>query len=155
MRRPMTATTTHLFASLAMTAAAVGVAFALPADARAAGAVIVAPGDDDAASSSARHVSGVQRPVGAFTRLHVDGSIDVDAHPGPHPGVIVHASAQVEPLIETVVEGDTLVVRMKRGVHVYSFGHDDTRVEVEFAQLTATRQTGSGDLHVRGLAAPA
>jgi hypothetical protein len=149
MRREITATT-HFFASLAITAAAVGTAFALPVDARAEGVAVQAGGDDASAASRGKSTS-VQRPLAPFSKLHVDGSIDVDAHPGPHPGATVHADAQLEPLIETVVEGDTLVVRMKRGVHVFSFGRENTRVEVEFSQLTATRQSGSGDLHVSGL----
>jgi len=75
-------------------------------------------------------------------------------HAGAHPGVTVHASKRLEPLIETVVEGDTLVVRTKRNVSVITIGHDDTRVDVEFAQLTATQQRGSGDLRIRGLVGP-
>jgi hypothetical protein len=136
----------HLFASLAMTAAAVGCAFMLPLQAAAAGVTVV----DDTPQAAA----GSPRSVGAFSRLRIEGSIDVEAHPGTHPGVTVHASKRIEPLIETFVDGDTLVVRMKHGVDVITFGHDDTRVDVEFTQLAATHQSGSGDLHVRGLSAP-
>ena len=94
------------------------------------------------------------RPLGAFSHLRIDGAIDVDAHPGAHPSATVHASKRIEPLIETVVEGDTLVVRMKHSVNVISFGHDDLRVDVEFTQLDATQQHGSGDLHIHGLNSP-
>jgi hypothetical protein len=146
--------TTHLLASLAMTAAAVGCAFVLPARAAAAGATVIAADDEGESRGADDHGAGVQRPLGAFSKLRIDGSIDVDAHPGPHPGATVHASKRIEPLIETVVEGDTLVVRMKHGASVITLGHDDTRVDVEFAQLSGTQQHGSGDLHVRGLVAP-
>jgi hypothetical protein len=146
--------TTHLFASLAMTAAAVGCAFLLPVHAMAAGLTVITDDDDGDAAGSEHAGPGVQRTIVAFSKLRIDGSIDVDAHPGSHPGVTVHASKRIEPLIETVVEGDTLVVRLKRGVNYITFGHDDTRVDVEFAQLTGTQQRGSGDLHIRGLNTP-
>jgi len=146
--------TTHLLASLAMTAAAVGCAFVLPVHALAAGLTITSDDDDHDVVEASGGGTAVQRPVGAFSKLRIEGSIDVDAHAGAHPGVTVHASKRLEPLIETVVEGDTLVVRMKRNVNVITIGHDDTRVDVEFAQLDATQQRGSGDLHVRGLNAP-
>jgi hypothetical protein len=145
--------TTHLIASLAMTAAAVGCAFVLPVHAAAAGRAAAAE-DGGGAGGTAEHGPGVQRPLGAFSKLRIEGSIDVDAHPGSHPGATVHASRTLEPLIETVVEGDTLVVRLKRETHVITIGRNDTRVEVEFAQLTETQQHGSGDLHVRGLVTP-
>jgi hypothetical protein len=144
---------THLLASLAMTAAAVGCAFVLPTQASAASfTVVAAAGEGD--SHGEDHGAGVQRPLGTFSKLRIDGSIDVDAHPGPHPGATVHASPRIEPLIETVVEGDTLIVRMKHGANVITLGHDDTRVDVEFAQLSGTQQHGSGDLHIHGLNAP-
>jgi hypothetical protein len=145
--------TTHLFASLAMTAAAVGCAFLLPVHAMAAGFTVIADADDDS-DDAARALPAVQRTIGAFSKLRVDGSIDVYAHAGTHPGVNVHASKELEPLIETVVEGDTLVIRMKRHVNIVTIGHDNTRVDVEFTQLAATQQGGSGDLHVSGLTAP-
>jgi hypothetical protein len=147
--------TTHLLASLAMTAAAVGCAFMMPVQAAAAaGFTVIADDDGDDDSAGGGRASAAPRVIGAFSKLRIEGSIDVYAHPGAHPGVIVHASKNIEPLVETVVEGDTLVVRMKRNVNVITFGHDDTRVDVEFAQLTATQQRGSGDLHIRGLEAP-
>jgi len=146
--------TTHLLASLAMTAAAVGCAFALPVHAEAAGRTVIAADDDGESHGAEGRGVDVQRPLGAFSKLRIDGSIDVDAHPGPHPGATVHASPRVQPLIETLVEGDTLIVRWKRGTDVVTFGHNDTRVDVEFTQLSGTQQHGSGDLHIRGLSAP-
>jgi len=136
--------TTHLIASLAMTAAAVGCAFLLPVQAAVAA-------DADREDAAAERAADAQRPVAAFSRLRIEGSVDVDAHPGTHPGVTVHASKRIEPLVETFVEGDTLVVRMKHGVNVITFGHDDTRVDVEFTQLAGTEQRGSGDLHIHAL----
>jgi hypothetical protein len=144
--------TTHLLASLAMTAVAVGCAFVLPVRAEAAGMKLAQADDEKGASEAAS--AGTTRPLAAFSRLRIEGSIDVDAHPGTHPGATVHASQRIEPLIETVVEGDTLVVRMKRNVNVITLGHDDTRVDVEFAQLDATQQHGSGNLRIHGLNGP-
>jgi hypothetical protein len=147
--RQMSATH-HLLTTLAVTAAAVAAAFLIPAGAQAMTISIYGGGDARVVGSG--HMVNLQRKVGPFTTLRIDGPIDVDAHPGSNPGVTIHADDNVEPLVETVVEGDALVVRLKKGAS-FRTGHD-MRVDVEFATLTATAQHGSGDLHITTLTAP-
>ena len=149
MRR-FTANATHLAASLAVTAAAIVAAFALPVPAHAV-TITFSGGDGNFVNGSGKMVDAA-RKVGAFTVLRLDSSIDVHAHQGAAPGVSVHADDNIEPLVETSVEGDTLVVRMKKGSSFRT--NHNVVVDVTFTTLTAAQQHGSGDLHIDKLSGP-
>jgi len=140
---------THAVATLAVTAAAVFTAFALPLPAHAI--TINIGGDGNTVKGSGKEVT-VARPVAAFSALRLDSSVDVQAHQGTAPSVTVHADDNIEPLIETVVDGDTLVVRTKKGSGYYS--HHKVMVDVVFTSLTAVQQRGSGDLHIDKISGP-
>lgn len=143
--RPMTATT-HLITALAVTAAAIATAFALPTTADAM-TIVVGKGGPSVIGSG--HMVDAARSVGAFSAIRIDGPVDVDAHPAAAPQVSVHADDNIEPLVETVVEDGTLVVRLRRDAHFVS--HRALHVDVGFTTLDATRQHGSGDLRVTGV----
>ena len=145
----ITANTTHAIATLAVTAAAVFAAFALPLPAQAV--TITIGGDGNMVAGSGKEV-GVSRQVGAFSQLRLDSSVDVQAHQGTTPSVTVHADDNIEPLIETAVDGDTLVVRMKKGSSFRT--HHKVVVDVVFTSLTAVQQRGSGDLHIDRISGP-
>ena len=147
--RKITANATHLVASLAVTAAAVLTAFSMPLPAQAMTISIF--GDGKGITGSGKEVD-VARQVGAFSVLRLDSSVDVHARQGATASVSVHADDNIEPLVETAVEGDTLVVRMKKGTS-YST-HHKVVVDVVFTTLTAAQQHGSGDLHIDNLSAP-
>lgn len=147
--RPLTAKT-HLLAALAVTAAAVATAFAIPAS-PAQAMTITINGDGGGFVAGSGHEVAIARRVGAFSALRVEGSVDVTAHPGA-AGVVVHADDNIEPLIETAVDGDTLVVRTKKGTGYYS--HHKVVVDVVFTSLTAVQQRGSGDLHIDKISGP-
>lgn len=147
--RKFTANATHAVATLAVTAAAVLTAFALPVPAQAI--TINIGGDSNTVKGSGKEVA-VARQVAAFSALRLDSSVDVQAHQGTAPSVTVHADDNIEPLIETVVDGDTLVVRMKKGTGFYS--HHKITVDVVFTSLTAVQQRGSGDLHIDKVSGP-
>ena len=149
MRR-ITANATHLAATLAATAAAVLVAFAMPIPAHAV-TINLFGGDAHIVSGSGKEVD-VARKVGAFSVLRLDSSVDVHARQGATPSVSVHADDNIEPLIETTVEGDALVVRMKKGSSFST--HHNVVVDVVFTSLTAAQQHGSGDLHIDKLSGP-
>ncbi len=149
MRR-FTANATHLAASLAVTAAAIVAAFALPVPAHAL-TINLFNGDANTVAGSGKEVN-VARKVSAFTVLRLDSSVDVHAHQGATPGVSVHADDNIEPLVETTVEGDTLVVRMKKGTSFRT--NHNVVVDVVFTSLTAAQQHGSGDLHIDKLSGP-
>ena len=149
MRR-ITANATHLAATLAVTAAAVLAAFATPMPAQALTITLVSDGANTV-SGSGREVS-VARQVGAFSVLRLDSSVDVHAHPGTTQAVLVQADDNIEPLVETTVEGNTLIVRLKKGT-----GFRTTHkmiVDVTFTTLSASQQHGSGDLHIDRLTGP-
>jgi len=147
--RKFTTDATHAVASLAVTAAAVFTAFALPLPAHAI--TITIGGGGNTVKGSGKEVA-VARQVAAFSALRLDSSVDVQAHQGAAPSVTVRADDNIEPLIETVVEGDTLVVRTKKGTGYYS--HHKVVVDVVFSSLTAVQQRGSGDLHIDKISGP-
>ena len=149
MRR-FTANATHLAATLAVTAAAVLTAFAMPMPAHAV-TINLWSGDAHTTTGSGKEVA-VTRQVGAFSVLRLDSSVDVQAHQGATPSVSVHADDNIEPLIETIVEGDTLVVRLKKGTGFST--HHNVVVDVVFTSLAAAHQHGSGNLHIDKLSGP-
>ena len=149
MRR-ITANATHLAATLAATAAAVLVGFAMPLPAQALTITLVGDGPN-AVTGSGKEVS-VARKVGAFSVLRLDSSVDVNAHQGAAQAVTVLADDNIEPLVETVVEGDTLVVRLKKGTSFRT--NHKMLVDVTFTALSGSQQHGSGDLHIDRLAGP-
>jgi hypothetical protein len=149
MRR-IAANTTHLIATLAVTSAAVLTAFAMPMPAHAL-TINLSRDEGHAVSGSGKEVN-VARPVGAFTVLRLDSSVDVHASQGATPSVSVHADDNIEPLVETVVEGDALVVRTRKGAS-YST-HHGVVVDVVFTTLTAAQQRGSGNLRIDKVSGP-
>ena len=150
MRRFPAPSTTHFVAALAVTAAALAAAFALPLPAQAL--TIVIGGDSaDLVAGSGKEVA-LPRAVGSFTALRVDSSVDVVAHQASAPAVTVRADDNLQPLVETVVEGGTLVVRLRQGKGFRS--HHKVVVDVAFTTLTATQQHGSGDLRIASVSGP-
>lgn len=142
--------TTHLAATLVVTAAAVLAAFAIPLPAHAL--TIVVEGNGGTMVHGSGKQVDVTRKVTPFSVLRLDSSLDVHAHAGTSASVTVHADDNIEPLVETVVEGDTLVVRLKKGS---SFRTNlKMSVDVTFTTLTGAQQRGSGDLFIDKLSAP-
>ena len=148
--RKITQNATHLAATLAVTAAAVLTAFAMPLPAQAV-TINLFNGDGNTISGSGKEVA-VARQVGTFSTLRLDSSVDVRAHQGATPSVTVHADDNIEPLVETTTDGDTLVVRLKKGSSFRT--HHKVVVDVVFTSLTAVQQRGSGDLHIDRISGP-
>lgn len=131
---------THLVLTMAVTASAVVAAFLLPVPAMAGGTSLDGSG----------HAASATRTIGAFTSLRVEGPIDVTAHPGTVGSVVVQADDNLLPLVETVVEGHTLVVRLARHASFRTWKH--MTVDVPFGPLEALQMRGSGDVTVVDLA---
>jgi hypothetical protein len=148
--RKTTANAAHLVASLAITAAAVLTAFALPTPAQAL--TLVIEGDSGHLVAGSGKEVAVARQTAAFSTLRLDSSIDVVARQGATPSVTVHADDNIEPMVETTVDGDALVVRLKRGASFRT--NHKVFVDVVFTTLTGARQHGSGDLHIDKLSGP-
>lgn len=86
------------------------------------------------------------RSVAAFSRVRVDGPVDVKLRPGTQESATVQADDNLEPLITTVVEGDTLVVGLKPNSALST--RNRLVVNVEFKQLQRLHLRGSGDAQV-------
>ena len=142
----------HLAATVALTGSALAAAFLLPAPANAWGLTIVSGDDDGRAVVGSGHVVDARRPLAAFSKLSVEGSVDIDARPGTAPVATVHTDDNIAPFVETTVEGDTLHVRVKHGTSFRT--HGPLKVIVEFTQLTDIQQRGSADVHVFDLTSP-
>jgi hypothetical protein len=86
------------------------------------------------------------RTLGAFTKLRIDGPFDVQLAQSGSDQAVVVADDNIEPLIETVVEDDVLVVRMKREAGFTTRLPPTVRIAARTLQAVAIH--GSGDLTV-------
>lgn len=86
------------------------------------------------------------RALTAFTKLRIDGPVDVTLTQAALDQAAVVADDNIEPLIETVIEGDTLVLRLKRDAGFSTRSAPTVRVSARALQAIAVN--GSGDLRV-------
>ena len=86
------------------------------------------------------------RALGAFTKLRIEGPFDVKLAQAGSDQATVVADDNIEPLIETVVDGDSLVVRMKRDAGFTTRLPPSVRIGARSLQAVAI--DGSGDLTV-------
>ena len=86
------------------------------------------------------------RVLGAFTKLRIDGPFDVKLTQAGSDQATIVADDNLEPLVETVVESDTLVVRMRRDTGFTTRLAPTVRIDVRALQAVAIH--GSGDLTV-------
>ncbi|HEY1090897.1 MAG TPA: head GIN domain-containing protein [Burkholderiaceae bacterium] len=90
-----------------------------------------------------------ERQIGAFSKLRVEGPVDVQLSQGAAEKLSVLADDNIEPLVETRIEGDTLIVRVQHGAG-YSTRHDVV-ARVQFKQMNALEISGSGDVRLERL----
>ncbi|KQV96401.1 head GIN domain-containing protein [Pelomonas sp. Root1237] len=86
------------------------------------------------------------RALGSFSKLRIDGPFDVKLTQAGSDQATVVADDNIEPLVETVVEGDALVVRMRRDAGFTTRSAPTVRVDARALQSIAIN--GSGDLAV-------
>lgn len=84
------------------------------------------------------------RALAAFTKLRIEGPFDVRLTQAASDQATVVADDNIEPLVETAVEGDTLVVRMKRDAGFTTRLAPTVRLDARALQSIAI--VGSGDL---------
>lgn len=87
-----------------------------------------------------------QRSVGAFSKLRLEGPLDVRLNQAGSDAVRVAADDNIEPLIESRLEGDTLVLRLQSGAG-FTTRHAPT-VTIDSKSLQAVTLNGSGDLRL-------
>jgi Putative auto-transporter adhesin, head GIN domain len=87
------------------------------------------------------------RPVANFTRVQVSGSVEVDITASSQFAVEASAYENLLPILETYVQGNTLVVRFRPGTSVRN---DNARVRIMMPTLAAVQLSGSGNIDVVG-----
>jgi hypothetical protein len=85
------------------------------------------------------------RAVAAFSKVRLEGSLDVRVAVGGAQNVAVTIDQNLQPLVETVVEGDTLVIRTQTMNY-----HGVGKVEVTTPALRGFAIEGSGDVVIDG-----
>jgi hypothetical protein len=84
------------------------------------------------------------RNASGYTAVSSGGAFDVDVNYGNSSTITVEADENLLPYIETVVEGNELKLRTKKG---YSFKtKNKMKVTVSLTKLTALRVSGSGNV---------
>ena len=92
------------------------------------------------------------RAIGAFDAIGLSGSIGLQLRQGSPTALVVHADANLLPMLETVVEGDQLKVRWKHGTSLRT--NSRTWVEVTAPQVRAIASAGSGDVTIDAMKVP-
>lgn len=93
---------------------------------------------------SGQAVDKVRAIGGNFSRVRLDGPVDVQLQPAQgEPSLRVQADDNIEPMISTRLEGDTLVVGLQEGASFST--RNPLRVKLDFKQLQALQLRGSGD----------
>lgn len=90
-----------------------------------------------------------KRDVAAFSKLRIDGPLDVQLNQGSVESLSLSAEDNIEPLLETRVEADTLIVGLKEGAGFST--RKPPRLMVGFRQLSAVQIRGSGDVYIERL----
>lgn len=91
------------------------------------------------------------RSVAAFTKIRLDGPVDARLVAAEQAAVRVRADDNIEPLVTTTVDGDTLVIGIQPGSGFST--RNPVRVLVDFKQLQALQVKGSGDAELDRLKA--
>ncbi|MFY9233404.1 MAG: head GIN domain-containing protein [Fimbriimonadaceae bacterium] len=89
------------------------------------------------------------RNVPSFSQVELRGASDVEVRPGKSISVKVTADDNLIPLIETRVEGGTLIIDTKQNVST-KIG---IQVAIEVPSLTGVALQGSGDIRANGVEA--
>ena len=95
------------------------------------------------------HLVEKARAVASFSKLRVEGPFDVRINQAGSEGLKVSADDNIEPLIESRVEGDTLVLRVQERSG-YSTRHAPV-VWLDVKQLQSVQISGSGDVSMERL----
>ncbi|WP_341843001.1 head GIN domain-containing protein [Chitinophaga caseinilytica] len=99
----------------------------------------------DQVSGSGR-VATETRNVKPFSRLEVEGSMDVYITKGSGGSATLEAEDNILPLIELIEDGDKLRIKFRNNVNIRT--HKDVKVELATDQLTDVELAGSGDIKI-------
>ena len=93
----------------------------------------------------------LQRSVGAFSAIELSGPYDVVVRQQGKPSIELSGERKQLDEIETVVRGDTLVVRpVKRNGFYFSFGkrNESVTITITAPVLKSLKMSGSGDVEL-------
>lgn len=105
-----------------------------------------------AATQGSGHSATETRTVAEFQAIGVSGSMDLVVRQGAAQSVQVQADDNLLPLLETVVEGNGLQVRWKKGQSIYT--RAKVLVTVVVPKLTGLAVAGSGDVRLETFSTP-
>jgi hypothetical protein len=100
-------------------------------------------GSDTLIVGSGKLIEQVRTP-GKFERLRLDGSFDVTLGPGSTARVLIRADDNIAALIQTELDGDTLVIKARKNSAFRT--RNPIAITVDFTQLKAVDLRGSGKL---------
>ena len=86
------------------------------------------------------------RAVGEWKAVRLEGSLDVRVKVGAPASVAVTIDENLQPLVETRLEGDTLVIRTTGPMHCQG----ESLVELSTPSLRGFAIEGSGDVRIEG-----
>ncbi len=92
------------------------------------------------------------RSLGEFSAIALGGAMNLNVTQGAVTSVQVQADDNLLSMIETVVEGQRLEIRWKKGASVYT--RSPVRVTVVTPRLTALSTAGSGDIKLEAFSTP-
>jgi hypothetical protein len=99
-------------------------------------------------TGSGQTVEQVRTP-GSFQKLRLDGAFDVTVQPGASSRLVIKADDNLLPLIQTELDGDTLVIKGRKGSSFRT--RSPITVSIDFTQLVEIALQGSGNLKATGL----
>jgi len=92
-----------------------------------------------------------KREIGSFSKLRIEGPLDVQLNQGATETLSISAEDNIEPLIETRLDGDALVIALKGGAGFTT--RKPPRLMLGFRKLNAVQIKGSGDVSIDQLKA--
>lgn len=115
-------------------------------------AVTGAPRADAASVQGSGKVATEARTVSEFDAISISGAMNLSVRQGTKEAVSVTADDNILPLVETVIEGRTLQVRLKKGEWIT--GRATIKVQVDVAKLQGVSSSGAGDITIDSLKTP-
>lgn len=92
-----------------------------------------------------------QRPVSAFTTLENDSFFQVIVTAGDKDDIEISGDEKLVPQVETVVEGERLIIRNKNKTYRFSWKTNPGTINITAAHLQSLENGGSGDIELRNM----
>ena len=107
---------------------------------------------DAATTQGSGKVTTESRAIGEFESIALSGSMSLVVRQAAKEAVNVIVDDNLQPLIETVVDGKTLRIRVKRGESIST--RSTVKVQVDVVKLQGLASAGAGNVLVEGLKTP-